>query len=154
MHTRYLFLLASRRPIHLVLEDDLGWVQMVWKIALPEHDSNPRSAACRSRALTTPPPPPTHTRPTTSFQVFLSLTYTLLDILKLYSDNNNNNNNKSYNDNNNNNNRLKQTVLRNFHLKIYAWMENITNVYKDRASLFNVTNSYEGRPLMGIKVRK
>ncbi|WAR12863.1 CBPA1-like protein, partial [Mya arenaria] len=36
--------------------------------------------------------------------------------------------------------------------EIFAWMENITSVYKDRASLFNVTTSYEGRPLMGLKI--
>lgn len=36
--------------------------------------------------------------------------------------------------------------------QVYDWIGDITNIYKDIASVFNVTNSYEGRPLMGIKV--
>lgn len=36
--------------------------------------------------------------------------------------------------------------------EIHDWMENITKVYSTRASLFHVTNSYEGRPLTGIKI--
>ncbi|XP_053402229.1 carboxypeptidase B-like [Mercenaria mercenaria] len=35
---------------------------------------------------------------------------------------------------------------------IYDWMQNITNVYKDRATLFNITKSYEGREMVGIKI--
>ncbi|XP_060601871.1 carboxypeptidase B-like [Ruditapes philippinarum] len=35
---------------------------------------------------------------------------------------------------------------------IYDWMQNITNVYKDKASMFNITKSYEGRELVGIKI--
>lgn len=37
--------------------------------------------------------------------------------------------------------------------QVYDWIGDITNSYKDIASVFNVTNSYEGRPLMGIKVK-
>ncbi|XP_021341782.1 carboxypeptidase B-like [Mizuhopecten yessoensis] len=36
--------------------------------------------------------------------------------------------------------------------EIEAWMKNITDVYSDKASLFEITKSYEGRTIRGIKI--
>jgi len=39
-----------------------------------------------------------------------------------------------------------------FLLQIYSWILDAANTHKDLVTVFNVTKSYEGRPLMGIKV--
>lgn len=36
--------------------------------------------------------------------------------------------------------------------QIYDWLQNISMVYKDRVTVINITKSYEGRELVGIKV--
>ena len=39
-------------------------------------------------------------------------------------------------------------------IQIYGWVKNITDVYKDIASMVNIVYSTEGRPVLGMKVSK